>query len=153
MTKGSSPTLLIEEIIELLLESGKLTSLALDVQSSDFLSGNVKYCLAWYLYNLRTTVDQLVGTVSALEVSEGKTRSTSDFLKLAHIHEPPADQTSLHDLESAHKAFDNRLKATLLSYRETIEINRPILVIVNLCEKYWELCANTLQQARKEYER
>jgi len=149
MTKGSSPSLLLEEVCILLGDLGEISTIAETVQSCSFLE-EMNYALSWYIFDVKSSANNLAAIGSALSAQEGKHKMLSEFIRLSEKSSSTANEGNLVliDLEHHHKAFDLKLTATFDAYRDVLETNSALTLLFHEARRYWNLATSNIEQAK-----
>lgn len=142
MSLGSPSVLLIEEIVEILADTGKVAMYAAEVME-DSKNKDETYALAWMLYNVRQFKDSLVQVAFVLGGKDG--RPVSDYYASP---QPSLDQYfTLHDLQTKHSALRDRLLRTRIAYEDYINETAAVRLLFKVVDTQMQLMTWTLGQA------
>jgi len=134
--------MLIEEIVEILSDAGKVGVYAAEVME-DSKNKDETYALAWFLYNSRQFKDSLVQVAFVLGGKDG--RPVSEFYTAA-----PAltDQYfTLHDLQERHSTLRDKVLRMRLAYEDFINENVAVRILFKVVDSQMQLMTWALGQA------
>jgi hypothetical protein len=148
MTKGSSPTLFMDELILLLFEIASLKGVALEVIDEDV---EMNYVLLPYFFNLNQAKDNMESLVRTLEAIEDKSSAIGLIEDKDTIEPNKESYLGFADLIKRDQEVDERIRVSFTAYQDVIQSNRPLRVIAENAERQWRFATSQLSLAKEKY--
>lgn len=146
MEKGNPYALLTEELADVLFDLGAVYNTYSEVELTP--QSDAAYAMVWYGFNLASFKEFVISSALTLEVAEKKTRVYNDFEQLMSLAGSP-DTATLHDLRDLQNKLAEKFSTSTLAYKEVLDKNRVIEVLLKSAQKHLNLMGANLEQAIK----